>query len=118
MGVFMKASNILNRLLPALLIIVLCCIPLKHASAELVHIELKGSYWVDTDTIRYGKENNYDVITVKVYYGMNKSRMFDYRFLDGCENGWWCKNPGDPDNWAYVKRGTSDLEILRVILGD
>lgn len=100
------------------MVVLLCCSNLEQVSAELVHIELKGSYWVDTDTIRYDRENDYEVINVNVYYGMNKSRVFDYSFLDGCENGWWCKNPGSPDNWIYVKRGTSDLEILRVILGN
>lgn len=113
----MKINNGLCGALFVLVISLSALYP-KQVSAELVHVELNGSYWVDTDTIRYEKENNYEIISVRVYYGTDKSRRFDYRFLDGCENGWWCKNPGSPNNWVYVKRHTSDVEILRVVLND
>lgn len=90
----------------------------KTLLAELVHIEHTGEFWVDTNTIRHSVDNYYPITTVKVYYGMNKSRVFEYRFLYGFENGWWCKNPGSVDKWLYVKADSSDKMILDVILNN
>ena len=72
-----------------------------------------GIYWVETDSIR--KSNG--VYSATVYYGMNHSRVYTYKFA---QNGgiWYCQNPGSWDKWEKVEPNSSDNDILYIVLNN
>ena len=76
-----------------------------------VEIHHNGSFWVETDSIQ--KTNG--GYSVKVFYGMNHSRVFTYKFYQ--KGGtWYCINPGTWDKWVKVEPNSSDNDILYVVL--
>lgn len=68
---------------------------------------------METDSIR--KSNG--VYSATVYYGMNHSRVYTYKFA---QNGgiWYCQNPGSWDKWEKVEPNSSDNDILYIVLNN
>ncbi len=70
-----------------------------------------GTYWVETDSIRYSN----GIYSAKVYYGMNHSRVHTYKYYQK-GNIWYCQNPGTWNDYVKVDPNSSDNDILYVIL--